>query len=124
MDAMDGWVGGWMDGWFGGSVLSGFKLLSVVLLSCVATYMYMLSCAHVCPPMNQLDGYRFVCLFVCCWQTNPDGTCNYDAGGDCADGIADYKNNYVDPFVSVLKQCVDVQYMHALDLIWRMTICA
>ena len=37
-------------------------------------------------------------------QANPDGTCNYDAGGDCSAGITEYKTQYVDPFVKVLKE--------------------
>jgi len=38
---------------------------------------------------------------ICC-TTNEDGTCDYDAEGDCADGIEEYKTTYVDPFVSTL----------------------
>merc|ERR1712190_313879 len=37
-----------------------------------------------------------------CCTKKTDGTCDYDTQGDCADGIAEYKSEYVDPFVSVL----------------------
>jgi len=30
----------------------------------------------------------------------PDGRCGYLKPGDCADGIAEYKRSYVDPFVA------------------------
>merc|ERR1719379_2459898 len=35
---------------------------------------------------------------ICCTK-KADGTCDYDAGGDCADGLQEYKQEYVDPFV-------------------------
>lgn len=38
---------------------------------------------------------------ICC-KANPDGTCNYDAQGDCAAGIDEYKTEYVEPFAKVL----------------------
>lgn len=38
---------------------------------------------------------------MCCYA-NDDGTCNYDKVGDCAEGIAQYKSEYVDPFVSIV----------------------
>merc|ERR1719265_2729554 len=38
---------------------------------------------------------------ICCTYKS-DGTCDYAASGDCADGIQEYKTDYVDPFVSVL----------------------
>jgi cellulose 1,4-beta-cellobiosidase len=38
---------------------------------------------------------------MCCYA-NDDGTCNYDQVGDCAEGIAQYKSQYVDPFVSIV----------------------
>lgn len=43
---------------------------------------------------------------LCGWslQTKPDGTCDYNASGDCAKGIQEYKSEYVDPFVAVLKK--------------------
>lgn len=40
---------------------------------------------------------------ICCYA-NSDGTCNYDKTGDCAEGIAEYKTTYIDPFAEVLKQ--------------------
>jgi cellulose 1,4-beta-cellobiosidase len=40
---------------------------------------------------------------ICC-TTKPDGTCDYNASGDCAKGIQEYKSEYVDPFVAVLKK--------------------
>mmetsp|Transcript_90336 Transcript_90336/g.255777 ORF Transcript_90336/g.255777 Transcript_90336/m.255777 type:complete len:793 (-) Transcript_90336:96-2474(-) len=40
---------------------------------------------------------------ICC-KKNPDGTCDYLAPGDCAEGIQEYKSTYVDPFVSVLSE--------------------
>lgn len=43
---------------------------------------------------------------ICCTK-KADGTCDYDAEGDCADGIHEYKTEYVDPFVSVVQQYQD-----------------
>jgi len=40
---------------------------------------------------------------ICC-NANPDGTCNYDLGGNCASGIQEYQTQYIDPFVAVLKK--------------------
>merc|ERR1719197_677111 len=40
---------------------------------------------------------------ICCTK-KADGTCDYDTSSNCADGIAEYKNSYVDPFVSVLAE--------------------
>lgn len=40
---------------------------------------------------------------ICCTK-KPDGTCDYLAPGDCAEGLQEYKSEYVDPFVSVLQQ--------------------
>jgi len=40
---------------------------------------------------------------ICCTYRD-DGTCDYDTQSDCADGIAEYKTTYVDPFVSVLAE--------------------
>ena len=40
---------------------------------------------------------------ICC-TANEDGTCDYDASGDCADGLSDYETNYIDPFASVLSK--------------------
>jgi len=44
---------------------------------------------------------------ICCTK-NADGTCDYDTQSDCADGIAEYKADYVDPFVAVLSQYTTV----------------
>ena len=33
-----------------------------------------------------------------------DGTCNYDAEGDCADGLKEYESTYIDPLFEVLSQ--------------------
>ena len=38
---------------------------------------------------------------LCCTY-NDDGTCDYTAGGDCSEGIAEYANEYVAPFASAL----------------------
>jgi len=38
---------------------------------------------------------------ICCTY-NSDKTCNFDAGGDCADGISTYKTKYIDPLATVL----------------------
>lgn len=40
---------------------------------------------------------------ICCTRKE-DGTCDYLASGDCADGIHEYKTQYVDPFIAVLKE--------------------
>jgi cellulose 1,4-beta-cellobiosidase len=39
---------------------------------------------------------------ICC-NPMPDGTCDYDAGGDCAAGLKEYETEYIDPLVAVLK---------------------
>jgi cellulose 1,4-beta-cellobiosidase len=40
---------------------------------------------------------------ICCTK-NTDGTCNYDAAGTCADGLTEYKNEYIGLLVKVLKE--------------------
>jgi len=40
---------------------------------------------------------------ICCTY-NADRTCNYDAGGDCAAGLTDYRTNYIDPLAALFKQ--------------------
>jgi cellulose 1,4-beta-cellobiosidase len=40
---------------------------------------------------------------ICCYY-NADGTCNYAKGGDCAEGLGEYKSEYADPFVDVLEE--------------------
>eukprot|EP01121_Diplochlamys_sp_Union-15-3_P013552 TRINITY_DN4219_c0_g1_i1.p1 TRINITY_DN4219_c0_g1~~TRINITY_DN4219_c0_g1_i1.p1 ORF type:complete len:443 (+),score=93.65 TRINITY_DN4219_c0_g1_i1:34-1329(+) len=40
---------------------------------------------------------------ICCTK-NSDGTCDYNAGGDCSAGINEYKTQYIDPLVTVLKK--------------------
>ena len=40
---------------------------------------------------------------ICC-NPNADGTCDYDKGGDCADGLKEYETEYIDPLVAVLKE--------------------
>lgn len=37
---------------------------------------------------------------ICCYP-NPDGTCNYNTQGDCAEGLYTYKTKYIDPMVEV-----------------------
>jgi cellulose 1,4-beta-cellobiosidase len=43
---------------------------------------------------------------ICCTY-NADKTCNYDVGGDCADGLNTYKTKYIDPLAAVLAQYQD-----------------
>ena len=43
---------------------------------------------------------------ICC-NPNADGTCNYDMGGDCADGITEYKTQYIDPLATVFSKWQD-----------------
>ena len=43
---------------------------------------------------------------ICC-NPNPDGTCDYNKGGDCAAGISDYQKNYVDPYADVVAKYQD-----------------
>lgn len=38
---------------------------------------------------------------ICCTY-NEDGTCDYLAEGDCAEGIEKYKTEYIDPLVKIL----------------------
>jgi len=40
---------------------------------------------------------------ICC-NPNSDGTCNYDLGGDCAQGLQTYKTQYIDPLVALFAQ--------------------
>lgn len=43
---------------------------------------------------------------ICCTK-GANGRCDYTAGGTCEEGIKEYSTDYVDPFVSVLKQFED-----------------
>jgi cellulose 1,4-beta-cellobiosidase len=43
---------------------------------------------------------------ICCTY-NADRTCNYLAIGDCADGLNEYKTQYIDPLIQVLSQYQD-----------------
>lgn len=38
---------------------------------------------------------------ICCAYLE-DGRCDYDNSGDCADGLAEYKHEYIDPYAEVL----------------------
>jgi cellulose 1,4-beta-cellobiosidase len=38
---------------------------------------------------------------ICCYAL-PDGRCDYSKAGDCAEGLAEYKQEYVDPFAQVV----------------------
>ena len=40
---------------------------------------------------------------ICCTY-NDDGTCDYGADGDCAEGIAEYKGEYIDPFAAIVSE--------------------
>ena len=40
---------------------------------------------------------------ICCTY-NADGTCNYDAGGDCAAGITEYETEYIEPLALLFSQ--------------------
>eukprot|EP01088_Endostelium_zonatum_P020925 TRINITY_DN794_c0_g1_i1.p1 TRINITY_DN794_c0_g1~~TRINITY_DN794_c0_g1_i1.p1 ORF type:complete len:439 (+),score=69.10 TRINITY_DN794_c0_g1_i1:15-1331(+) len=40
---------------------------------------------------------------ICCYP-NADGTCNYNQGGDCSQGLATYRSKYIDPIVSLFRQ--------------------
>jgi len=40
---------------------------------------------------------------ICCYKKS-DGTCDYEKAGDCADGLAEYKAEYADPFVRTLQE--------------------
>ena len=39
---------------------------------------------------------------ICC-SKKADGTCDYSASGDCADGLNEYKNEYIAPLASTIK---------------------
>jgi len=43
---------------------------------------------------------------ICCHRRE-DGTCNYSHDGECEDGLKTYREEYVDPFVSVLQKYQD-----------------
>jgi cellulose 1,4-beta-cellobiosidase len=40
---------------------------------------------------------------ICC-TTNADGTCDFDASGDCAAGITEYQTQYIDPLAALFGQ--------------------
>jgi len=40
---------------------------------------------------------------ICCTY-KPDSTCDYEAQGDCAEGLKEYKEEYVEPFTTVLQK--------------------
>eukprot|EP01062_Namystynia_karyoxenos_P052848 TRINITY_DN42533_c0_g1_i1.p2 TRINITY_DN42533_c0_g1~~TRINITY_DN42533_c0_g1_i1.p2 ORF type:complete len:383 (+),score=135.51 TRINITY_DN42533_c0_g1_i1:376-1524(+) len=41
---------------------------------------------------------------ICCYKkSDGSGLCDYDKSGDCADGIAEYKTQYIDPIAAVLR---------------------
>jgi len=44
---------------------------------------------------------------ICCTYKD-DGRCDYTASGDCSSGLAEYKSEYVDPFVKALNDFPDV----------------
>jgi len=43
---------------------------------------------------------------ICC-NPNTDGTCNYDQGGDCAQGLDTYKRKYIDPIAALFRTYQD-----------------
>jgi cellulose 1,4-beta-cellobiosidase len=43
---------------------------------------------------------------ICCTY-NADKTCDYNAGGDCSEGLNEYKTEYIDPIHEVLMQYQD-----------------
>jgi len=51
---------------------------------------------------------------ICC-NPNSDGTCNYDMGGDCSEGINTYKTKYIDPLVAVFKQYPQVPIVAVIE---------
>lgn len=48
---------------------------------------------------------------ICCTK-NPDNTCDYLAPGDCEKGLEEYRQDYVDPFIDVLKM-----YDHSVPIV-------
>jgi cellulose 1,4-beta-cellobiosidase len=40
---------------------------------------------------------------ICC-NPNSNGTCNYDQGGDCANGLSTYKSKYIDALAVILQK--------------------
>lgn len=51
---------------------------------------------------------------ICCTYL-PDGRCDYTASGDCADGLQEYKTEYVDPFVKALQDFPDVEVVVVVE---------
>jgi len=51
---------------------------------------------------------------ICC-NPNSDGTCNYDMGGDCANGLTTYKTMYIDPLVQVFKMYPNVPIVAIIE---------
>jgi cellulose 1,4-beta-cellobiosidase len=51
---------------------------------------------------------------ICC-TSNADGTCDYNAGGDCADGIKKYQQSYIDPLVKVFKEYPNVPIIAVIE---------
>jgi cellulose 1,4-beta-cellobiosidase len=51
---------------------------------------------------------------ICC-TANADGTCDYNAGGDCSAGINTYKTKYIDPLVAVFKKYSQVPIVAVIE---------
>ena len=47
---------------------------------------------------------------ICC-AYKPDGTCDYEAPGDCKEGLKTYMTEYIDPIVEVLEK-----YQHKVPI--------
>jgi len=51
---------------------------------------------------------------ICC-NPNSDGTCNYQLGGDCANGINTYKTKYIDPIVQLFGRYTQVPIVAIIE---------
>lgn len=51
---------------------------------------------------------------ICC-TSKDDGTCDYNAAGDCNDGITKYKSNYIDPLVTLFRKYSKVPIVAVIE---------
>jgi len=51
---------------------------------------------------------------LCCYP-NADGTCDYNRGGDCAEGLQKYRTGYIDPLVTVFKKFPSVPIVAIIE---------
>lgn len=61
-------------------------------------------CVFIVYNLPNRDCHAYASRGEICCAYNEDGTCDYDNSGDCADGLEEYKTEYIDPYVEVLAE--------------------